>query len=79
MTINAAEIWGVADQIGSLEKGKWADSVLTDGDPLEVRTNVKKLYIKGHEVTSPTSTPASTRSTSTVPNDSRAELRYTVS
>jgi len=50
ITINAAEIWGIADQVGSLEKGKWADIVLTDGDLLEVRTKILKLFIKGHEV-----------------------------
>ena len=50
VTINAAEIWGVADQIGSIEKGKWADLMLTTGDPLETTTEVKALYIKGKEV-----------------------------
>ncbi len=50
LTINAAEIWGVGDQVGTIEKGKWADLMVTDGDPLEARTNVKMLFIKGHEV-----------------------------
>jgi imidazolonepropionase-like amidohydrolase len=50
ITINAAEIWGVADQIGSIEKGKWADLMITDGDPLEIRTNVKQVFIKGKNV-----------------------------
>jgi imidazolonepropionase-like amidohydrolase len=50
VTINAAEIWGVADQVGSLEKGKWADIVLTDGDLLETRTKVLKVFVKGREV-----------------------------
>jgi imidazolonepropionase-like amidohydrolase len=47
VTLNPAEIWGVADQIGSLDKGKWADLMVTDGDPLETRTQVKQLFIKG--------------------------------
>lgn len=47
LTLNAAEIWGVADQIGSIEKGKWADLIVTDGDPLEVRTQIKMEFIKG--------------------------------
>ncbi len=41
VTLNAAEIWGVADEIGSIEKGKSADLIVTDGDPLETRTQVK--------------------------------------
>ncbi len=50
VTINAAEIWGVANETGSIEKGKWADLMITDGDPLEVPTQIKGLYIKGKEV-----------------------------
>ncbi len=50
VTINAARIWGVADRIGSIETGKIADLILTDGDPLETRTNVKKVIIRGKEV-----------------------------
>ena len=50
LTINSAEILGVGDQIGSLEKGKVADLILTDGDPLETRTVVKQMFIAGREV-----------------------------
>jgi len=50
VTLNAAQIWGVADKIGSIEEGKWADLMVTDGDPLEAKTNVKQLYIKGKTV-----------------------------
>ncbi len=50
VTINAAKIWGVADKLGSIETGKVADLILTDGDPLETRTNVKKVFIAGKEV-----------------------------
>ncbi len=50
ITLNAAEIWGVADQIGSIDKGKWADLIVTDGDPLETRTQVKQEFIKGRAV-----------------------------
>jgi len=50
VTINAAEIWGVADKVGSVEKGKVADLILTDGDPLEIQTQVKHLYIRGNEI-----------------------------
>jgi imidazolonepropionase-like amidohydrolase len=50
LTINPAEIWGVADQLGSLEKGKSADLMVLTGDPLETPTQVKHLFIKGKEV-----------------------------
>jgi imidazolonepropionase-like amidohydrolase len=50
ITINAAEIWGAGDKIGSIEKGKWADLVLVTGDPMETPTQIKALYIKGKEV-----------------------------
>jgi imidazolonepropionase-like amidohydrolase len=50
VTINPAQIWGAADKIGSIEKGKWADLMVTDGDPLETPTQIKSLYIKGKEI-----------------------------
>lgn len=50
VTINAAEIWGVAAEIGSIEKGKWADLIVTDGDPLETRTQITRMFIKGKAV-----------------------------
>lgn len=50
VTINAAKIWGVDDRIGSVEKGKWADLILTDGDPLEGRSQVKQMWIQGRAV-----------------------------
>ena len=45
-----AEILGVADKIGSIETGKVADLVVTDGDLLEIRTQVKDLFIAGRNV-----------------------------
>lgn len=50
ITIYPAEIFGVADRIGSLEKGKWADLILTDGDPLEARSTIKRMWIMGKAV-----------------------------
>ena len=50
VTMNPAEIWGASDKIGSVEKGKVADLMVTDGDPLEIQTQVKHLYIRGREV-----------------------------
>jgi imidazolonepropionase-like amidohydrolase len=50
ITINAAEIWGVADQLGSLDVGKTANVVVANGDPLDVKTDVKQVFIRGREV-----------------------------
>lgn len=50
VTINPAQILGVADKLGSLEKGKTADLVVTDGDLLELKTNVKNVFIAGQNV-----------------------------
>jgi imidazolonepropionase-like amidohydrolase len=50
VTINSAEIFGVGKDLGSIEKGKMADLILTDGDPLEAKTNVKQMFIAGREV-----------------------------
>jgi imidazolonepropionase-like amidohydrolase len=50
LTINSAEIMGVGESLGSIEKGKWADLILTDGDPMEAKTNIKEMFIAGREV-----------------------------
>jgi imidazolonepropionase-like amidohydrolase len=50
LTLNPAEIWGLADELGSIERGKWADLIVTDGDPLETRTQIKQMFIKGKAV-----------------------------
>ena len=50
ITINAAEIWGVADQLGSLDVGKTANVVVANGDPLDVKTDVKQVYIQGRAI-----------------------------
>lgn len=47
ITINPARIWGVADKIGSIEVGKVANLFVTNGDPLDVRTQVKHVFIRG--------------------------------
>jgi imidazolonepropionase-like amidohydrolase len=50
ITLNPAEIWGVADQLGSLDVGKTANVVVADGDPLDVKTDVKRIFIAGRQV-----------------------------
>jgi imidazolonepropionase-like amidohydrolase len=51
-TLNAADLLGWSDKVGTIEPGKWADMVAVDGDPVkDVRTleNVK-FVMKGGEV-----------------------------
>lgn len=47
ITINPARIWGVADRLGTVEAGKVANLFVTNGDPLDVRTQVKHVFIRG--------------------------------
>jgi imidazolonepropionase-like amidohydrolase len=53
ITINAAEITGIADRVGSLEPGKDADIVIFDGHPLEFRTRAIWVFIDGYAVKKP--------------------------
>jgi len=50
VTIYPAQIFGIDDKVGSLEKGKAADIVLADGDILELRTHIKHVFIDGKEM-----------------------------
>ncbi|MEP7364759.1 MAG: amidohydrolase family protein [Acidobacteriota bacterium] len=50
VTSNAAEIWGMGSQLGTIEEGKIADLILTDGDPLEARTQIRQMFIQGKPV-----------------------------
>ncbi len=50
ITINPARHMGLEDRLGSLETGKDADIVLTDGCPFEVSTTVKRVYVNGQAV-----------------------------
>ena len=50
ITLNPAEIWGVADRLGSLDVGKTANVVVANGDPLDVRTDIKQVFIEGRQI-----------------------------
>ena len=47
VTLYPAQIMNVADRMGSIEIGKIANLVITDGDLLEARTHVRYLFIEG--------------------------------
>jgi len=50
ITINAAEIIGVQDRVGSLEPGKDADVVIFSGHPFDYRTVAEQVFVDGELV-----------------------------
>lgn len=44
-TINGAKAIGIEDKTGTLEKGKWADIIVLDGNPLEDLTALKRVIM----------------------------------
>ena len=50
VTLYPAQIMNVADRLGSIEVGKMANLVVTDGDLLEIRTRISYLFIDGRPV-----------------------------
>ena len=50
VTIYPAEIFGVADKYGSLEKNKVANLFVSTGDPFETKTQIEHLFIKGWKI-----------------------------
>jgi imidazolonepropionase-like amidohydrolase len=48
LTLSAAEIFGVADRLGSIENGKIANLVVADGDLFEEKTKIKLVFVDGH-------------------------------
>ncbi|MGD2217190.1 MAG: amidohydrolase family protein, partial [Gemmatimonadales bacterium] len=53
LTLGAAEIFGVADRLGSIERGKIANLIVTDGDILAEDTKVKVVFVDGHKFEKP--------------------------
>ncbi|MFZ0821941.1 MAG: amidohydrolase family protein [Candidatus Acidiferrales bacterium] len=47
LTIYPAEMFGVSKELGTIEVGKMANLIITNGDPLELTTEVKYLFIRG--------------------------------
>jgi len=50
VTLYPAQILGIADRVGSLEVGKDATLIVTDGDPLEIMSNVQMEFIQGKNI-----------------------------
>lgn len=51
LTLSPAEIFGVADRLGSIESGKIANLVITDGDLFEEKTKIKYVFVDGRRFT----------------------------
>jgi imidazolonepropionase-like amidohydrolase len=50
VTINPAEVFGVDDQLGSIEEGKKANLFIADGDPFEPMTHIEHVFIDGYKI-----------------------------
>ncbi len=50
VSLNAAEIFGVGKRLGSIDEGKTADLIVTDGDPLQANTHIKQMFLDGKPV-----------------------------
>jgi len=50
VTRNAADMLGFGDRIGTIDAGKLANVIVTDGDPLEIRTQVLDVFILGRRI-----------------------------
>jgi imidazolonepropionase-like amidohydrolase len=50
VTLNAAQILGLGDSLGSIERGKSATLIVTNGDPLELTTETLVAYIDGRQI-----------------------------
>jgi imidazolonepropionase-like amidohydrolase len=50
LTINAATIAGAAERVGSLERGKIANVIVTDGDLFGEKTTIKHVFIDGRPI-----------------------------
>jgi imidazolonepropionase-like amidohydrolase len=47
---NGAEMLGLGDRMGTIEPGKIANLIVTDGNPLEIQTQILDLFILGRQV-----------------------------
>lgn len=53
VTLTPAEVFGIADRVGSLAPGKDANVVIWSGDPFEFRTDAEHVFIRGRSVKAP--------------------------
>jgi imidazolonepropionase-like amidohydrolase len=61
LTIDAAKIAGVGDRIGSLEKGKAANLIVTDGNLFDEKTKITRVFVGGRSIALDAAAPAGGR------------------
>ena len=50
VSLSTAQIFGIANRLGSIEEGKTADLIVADGNPLETMTHIDMMFINGKAV-----------------------------
>ena len=53
ITLSPAEVFGVADRVGSLQAGRMADVVVWSGDPFEFASQPERVFVRGVQTTTP--------------------------
>ena len=67
VTLAPAEMFGVADHVGSLQPGRDANVVIWSGDPFEFSTHAEHVYIHGRDVIAPSRQDMLTQRYKTLP------------
>lgn len=73
VTLTPAEMYGVANRVGSLQPGRDATLVIWSGDPFELYTHAEHVYVRGVEVQRPSRQDELMRRYRTLPPDYRAK------
>jgi imidazolonepropionase-like amidohydrolase len=67
VTLAPAELFGLADRVGSLAVGREANVVVWSGDPFELSTRAEHVLVRGHEYAEPTREDLLTQRYKTLP------------
>ncbi len=71
VTLTPAELYGVADRVGTLQPGRDATLVVWSGDPFELYTHADNVFVRGQEVEGPSRQDELMRRYKTLPPDYR--------
>ncbi|MEP7381213.1 MAG: amidohydrolase family protein [Gemmatimonadota bacterium] len=71
VTLTPAELYGVADRVGTLQPGRDATLVVWSGDPFELYTHADHVFVRGQEVQGPSRQDELMRRYKTLPPDYR--------
>ena len=73
VTLTPAEMYGVAERVGSLQPGRDATLVIWSGDPFELYTHAERVFVRGVEVQRPSRQDELMRRYKTLPPDYRRQ------